>query len=245
MKLLMSTLDAFAPFETACGFDHCGLLVGGEEQAVSRVGVALDVTPAVLAEAKKTGCDVIVTHHPVIFHPLAALEPQGMAYQLVQAGIACIAMHTNLDKAAGGTNDIMASLAGLSDIESPAVLEELGRLGVLKTPAAVPAYIDSLKAAFGADMLRYYDAGHPVSRVVTVAGSGGDFLETACLLGADTVITGDVKHDRFVEAQIQGINLIELNHSDAERAVLPALAAVVQAAGFDVALLDCPVLHAR
>lgn len=238
MELLLECLNAFAPFDTACGFDHCGLLVGNPKQQVQRVGIALDVTPVVLQEAKHAGCDVLLTHHPVIFHPLGTLSPESMPYQLVQAGMACVAMHTNLDQAAGGTNDVVAQKAGLTQVQSPAMMEELGRLGCLEQEQTVTDYVRLLKQQFAASMIRYYDAKRPVKRVVTVAGSGGDFLETAVLLGADTLVTGDLKHDRFVEAQVQGLNLIELNHFDAERTVLPVLERLVNDAGFTAVLLQ-------
>lgn len=238
VQMLVQALDRRAPFETACGFDHCGLLVGGAHQEVTRVGVALDVTPRILARAVQKGCDVLVTHHPVIFHPLGTLDPQGMAYQLAAAGIACIAVHTNLDKARGGVNEVLAVRAGLIALETPPETEGLARMGRLPNPLAVETYVALLKEMFGVSMLRYYSADKPVQRVMTVAGSGGDFLETALTLGADTLVTGDLKHDRFVEAQIRGLNLIELNHYDAEAAALPALTEWIQAAGFDAVLLE-------
>ena len=102
-------MQRLAPPELAEHWDNPGLLVdcGG---AVRRVLVTLDITPEVVAEAAAKQCTVIVAHHPVIFDPLKRLCPADVPYQLVQAGISAICMHTNLDAAEGGVNDVLADL---------------------------------------------------------------------------------------------------------------------------------------
>ena len=101
-----------APPELAEHWDNPGLLVdcGGN---VHRVLVTLDITPEVVAEAAAKQCTVIVAHHPVIFDPLKRLCPADVPYQLVRAGISAICMHTNLDAAEGGVNDVLADLFGI------------------------------------------------------------------------------------------------------------------------------------
>ena len=100
----------WAPPELAMDWDNVGLLVGRGDREVHRVLVALDVSPDVAAEAAETGTDLIVSHHPVIFSPLKKLTPRDVSFQLVQKGISAICMHTNLDAAEGGVNEVLAGI---------------------------------------------------------------------------------------------------------------------------------------
>ena len=106
----MTTIDSIyqemqhiAPLALAESWDNPGLLVdcGG---GASRVLVTLDITPEVVEEAVRKGCQLIVSHHPVSFSPLKKLGGQDVAFQLVKNGISAICMHTNLDAAEGGVN---------------------------------------------------------------------------------------------------------------------------------------------
>ena len=97
---IYAEMQRYAPLELAESWDNPGLLVDcGRE--VSRVLVTLDITPEVVEEAAAGGCELIVSHHPVIFSPLKKLTPRDVSFQLVQKGISAICMHTNLDAAEG------------------------------------------------------------------------------------------------------------------------------------------------
>lgn len=112
VQKIYEEMQRMAPLELAESWDNPGLLVDcGRE--VSRVLVALDVTAETLAEAEQNGCQLIVTHHPVIFHPLKKLSPADLPFQLVQKGISAICMHTNLDAAEGGVNEVLAGIFGM------------------------------------------------------------------------------------------------------------------------------------
>ncbi len=97
--------------------------------------VTLDITPEVVAEAAAKHCEAIVAHHPVIFDPLKKLGPQDVPFQLVRAGISAICMHTNLDAAVGGVNEVLAGIFGMQDPEPFA--EGCGRVGSIE-PITVP-----------------------------------------------------------------------------------------------------------
>ena len=111
-------IDRFAPFDTQMSFDNAGLLVGGREESVERVLVALDVTRAVAEEARERGCGLIVSHHPVIFTPLRSIKPGDVVYRLISNKTAVIAAHTNYDVAADGVNYALASALGLENIRT-------------------------------------------------------------------------------------------------------------------------------
>ena len=105
-------LDQWAPFDTQMDFDNAGFLVGRGEREVRRVLVSLDITEAVAAEAGRWGAELIVSHHPVIFHPVKALTDQTSTGRtlllLAEQGIGAVCAHTNLDAAQGGVNDCLA-----------------------------------------------------------------------------------------------------------------------------------------
>ena len=123
---IYAEMQRYAPLELAESWDNPGLLVDcGRE--VSRVLVTLDITPEVVEEAAAGGCELIVSHHPVIFSPLKKLTPRDVSFQLVQKGISAICMHTNLDAAEGGVNEVLAGIFGMRDWEVFA--DGCGRVG--------------------------------------------------------------------------------------------------------------------
>ena len=109
---LYEAMQRIAPLELAESWDNPGLLVNCC-RPVDRVLVTLDITPDVVEEAAAKGCGLIVAHHPVIFSPLKRLAPKDVPFQLVQNGISAICMHTNLDAAEGGVNEVLAGMFGM------------------------------------------------------------------------------------------------------------------------------------
>ena len=97
---IMDFTESFAPLSTAADFDNCGLLVGSPLTSVSKVLLALDITPEVISEAADMGAELILSHHPVIFNPLRSLDTSSPAYLLASNGVAALCLHTNLDIAA-------------------------------------------------------------------------------------------------------------------------------------------------
>ena len=170
VQQVYEVMQRLAPPELAEHWDNPGLLVdcGG---AVRRVLVTLDITPEVVAEAAAKQCTVIVAHHPVIFDPLKRLCPADVPYQLVQAGISAICMHTNLDAAEGGVNDVLADLFGIR--QRTAFADGCGRVGEID-PITVPelAALAQRKLAAlcnapdtgTAVQVKFADAGKPVRR---------------------------------------------------------------------------------
>ena len=74
IKEITDAIERFAPLALQEGYDNAGLVVGDPEREVGRALLAVDVTEEVLAEAEREGCDLVVTHHPIVFHPLKRLN---------------------------------------------------------------------------------------------------------------------------------------------------------------------------
>ena len=164
-------LYAWAPRELAESWDNVGLLVGDPEAEVRRVLVALDVTPQVVAEAIEKDCQLIAAHHPVMncaWHQVQTVrtdDRQGRVLtELIRHGVAAICMHTNLDAAAGGVNEVLAQKLGLSDLKM-LTEEKIGRIGTLKCEIPLVEFTHSVIELLRCNGLRYVDAGRPVHRL--------------------------------------------------------------------------------
>lgn len=203
---IFAQMDQWAPFETQMDFDNAGFLVGRGEREVRKILVSLDITEPVADEAAEWGADLIVAHHPVIFHPVKRLTdetPTGRTLlALAERGIAAICAHTNLDAAQGGVNDCLARVLELGDPEQlhqDGTLPDgapygIGRVGTAHRPGLTAGqYAAYVKSRLGAASVRYTDGGKPVSRVAVGGGSCGSMLEDARKAGCDTFVTADVK----------------------------------------------------
>lgn len=229
-KISLTGLTAFlqgvAPFETAETWDNAGVLVRCGE-TVAGVLCALDVTPETVAEAQEAGCGVIVSHHPVIFRPLKALSERDVPALLVRAGVSAICLHTNLDKAAGGVNDVLAARLGLIDTQPFA--DGIGRVGLLTRPMRPDECAAFVSRALGAPV-KYAGAEKSIVRVAVVSGSGGDFAREAAALGADCLITGEAGHHDALDARAAGVTLVAATHFSTEILIAEALASRIRAA---------------
>lgn len=238
VKDIYNYIDSIAPFATQLDFDNAGLLVGRASGEVTRVLVALDITKAVIDEAAAMGAQLIVAHHPVIFHPIKSVTDGDTTGEkvllLAEGGIAAICAHTNLDAAQGGINDLLAQRLGLEEIgqlHQDGVDEQgraygIGRVGVLNTncPMETAAFAAVVKETLGAASVRYTDAGKPVCRVAVGGGSCGSMLADVIAAGCDTFVTADVKYDVFLEAKELGVNLLDAGHFATENVVVEPLA---------------------
>lgn len=333
---LLAAVETLAPPQYGFGFDKLGLQVGDPSATVSRVLVTLDCTLDVVRQARETGTEAIVAHHPLLFRPLDTVrldDPKGkIVAELIQSGIAMIAAHTNWDCAPGGVNDALAAALGLKDVvpagsrsdhktwklvvfvpeaNRPAVQQAIGdagagriglydqcvfwssgtgtfrplvgtnpaigavgeqkevaenrlealvpesRLGavvaalVAAHPYEEPAYdLIPVKEASGYPLLRVGDlatpkspaefadhvdaclgtrcwlwpGGRPVQRVAVCGGAGDDEWRNTIAAGADTFVTGEVKHHNAVEASAAGLTLVAAGHYATEQPGMVALA---------------------
>jgi len=117
IKELVNTLDAFAPLDYAEDFDNVGLIVGDSNNDIKGVLVSLDTTEEIVDEAISKGCNVIVGFHPIIFSGIKKLNPSNYVNRAVikaiRNDIAIYAIHTALDNAFHGVNDVICSKLGL------------------------------------------------------------------------------------------------------------------------------------
>lgn len=235
VQQVYEAMARIAPPELAESWDNVGTLVDCGN-TFERILVTLDITPEVVREAQARGCGLIAAHHPVIFSPLKRLEPRDVPFQLVQAGISAICMHTNLDAAEGGVNDVLAGLFGIRDAQPFA--GGCGRIGTVE-PAAAVELAHRCREVLGrycvppetgeAVQVKYADAGRKIRRLAVISGSGGSMFEEALALGADCLLTGEAGHHHACDAKRLGLSLIAAGHYATEFPVVPALAARLRA----------------
>ncbi len=218
----------WAPAELAEDWDNVGLLVGDGEQEVRKILVSLDITEAVVAEAVEIGADLIVAHHPVMnctWHKVQNVKadnPQGrMIMQMLRHGISAICMHTNLDAAQGGVNDVLAEKLGLFDL-IPLNEEKIGRVGTLKCEIPLVEFLPFVVKSLRCNGMRYRDCGKPVHRVAVGGGACGDYIQNAIALGCDTFVTSDLSYHEFLDTT--ELNLIDAGHFPTENVICPVIA---------------------
>lgn len=221
-------LYELAPRELAAEWDNVGLLAGRRDRAVHKVLVSLDVTAAVVEEARQWGAELIAAHHPVIFHPVKRVTDQDPAgeilLRLAEHGIAAVCMHTNLDAAQGGVNDALAAALQLEEVAPLEGGGGIARTGRLPRPVSVPDFLFAVQEALGAGGLRYTDGAKPISRVAVGGGACGEFLWAAAAAGCDAFVTADVKYNQFLDAAALGLTLVDAGHFPTEDVVCPVLA---------------------
>ncbi len=221
----VAQMERIAPKALALEFDNPGLLIEPDHAEISRVLVALDCTKAVAEEAAEWGADLVLTHHPLFFHPVSKLsysDPATVAAcVLLRHGIGLFAAHTNLDAAPGGVNDTLCSLF---DIREAIPFDEgVGRVGQLKEPETLQSLVKRAETILGTQVRFSGDPEQAVSRVAVMGGSGGSSVAAAAEQGADVLLTGELKHSDVLDAQMLGLSLIVAGHYETETVVLEPL----------------------
>ena len=196
-------------------WDNDGLLVGRGSASVTSVLLTLDVTPAAVAYAKERGFDLILSHHPLIFHPLKRVA-EGRVLDLVEAGIGVISYHTRLDRAHPGVGDALAEALGLAEVAPLGDFSVVGRVPALSACELA----ERVKMALHAPAVRFADGGRPICTVAVMGGAGEDFFPEA---EADAFVTGEAGYHTLTDAVGQGKTLVEAGHFYTEYPVLSLL----------------------
>lgn len=211
--------DEIAPFETAAEWDNVGLLVGSPEWQVSRVLIALDITPAVVKEAHETGAQLIISHHPVIFSPLHFLRPDNAEYLLAKYDIAALCLHTDLDRAEQGVNTALAAALGLKNtILYP---DDFILVGEPENECEACDFAALIRERLDAPSVRFTDG--KTTRVAVSSGGGGEGVELHEKYGFDAFVTGELKHHQYLYAVQHNIAAFDAGHFSTENVVIEPL----------------------
>lgn len=246
---VMAALDEIAPPELAEPWDNVGLMFGGGSWLVAHVLLALDATPAVVAQAEGLGDAMIVTHHPLFFDPIRALVDDDPAFHVVtalaQQGTALASAHTNLDRSPTcGTAAALAQALALRGGEAPRRAEIVPHgfwaLATLVEPLSTARLAQLVRDALDARAVHVMGGCSAAERIALIPGSGGDELAAARAAGAQVAITGEIKHHQALEANLLGPTVITAGHFETERPVLGGLQRALQKRlpGLDVRIAE-------
>lgn len=225
---LLNHIENFAPLSLALDWDNVGLLLGAPDRGVGRVLVTLDVTPNAVRKAIETGCSLILSHHPLIFRPLANFTAP-LLLQLAEKRISVICLHTNLDLAPYSVNHALADALDLQVLSSLCPANKLSdtdpepSLGLL-CRFAEPHTLAQITRIVSQRLLcphpKLWTAGRDPGTVVesiALCGGAGSSLIPDAERCSDLLITGDVSYHRLLEASLP---IIDAGHFYTEYPVL-------------------------
>ncbi len=222
-------LETFAPLRHQEKWDNSGLCIGSPDADVHGIVLGLDCTAALVDKAIEAGADMIVTHHPLIFHGVKKIilgDPVAdTIVKVVQAGIAVYALHTPADKVWQGVSYLMAERLGLQDVivlDGDADGVGLGVIGNLPQPVAdAQDMIKIVKETFDLQALRCSALVGNISRVAMCGGSGADLAEMAREKGAQLYISADIHYHYFFAHS--GFMIMDIGHYEGEKYILETL----------------------
>ena len=234
---VVDALEHYAPLPLQEGYDNAGLQVGLTEAVeVSGALLCLDVTEDVVDEAIRKGCNLIVSHHPLIFCKLARISDENYVQRTVRKAIkndiSIVSMHTNMDAAKGGVNFKIAEKLGLRNLRFFGGEKEIdgvkGGEGVIgeitdETDAlhadgiAADDLVLMLRERFQAECVQCNQLlRRPIRKVALCGGAGSFLLDAAIAAGADAFITGEMHYHEFFGHE-QKIQICVIGHYQSEQ----------------------------
>ena len=230
VEQLAKELDIIIPRELSEPWDNDGrMIITDPKTEVTRALCVLDCTSFAIEVAISWGCNVIITHHPLIFKPIGAITPNDSVgkriIKCINNGISVLSYHTRLDSMDGGVNDILAGYLG---IKNTAAFLPYGRSGEVEEQS-FEEFTSKTDEALRLDIksLGLVKASDKVKRVAVVSGCGKDEINAVIAAGADTFVTGEVMHNHMIDCKELGLNLICGTHYATERIIVPILAEMV------------------
>jgi dinuclear metal center YbgI/SA1388 family protein len=247
IKEVLSALEQFAPLPLQESWDNAGLQIGLTEAEVSGALLCLDVTEKVIDEADKKGCNLVVSHHPLLFRGLKQIsdvnDVQRTTWKAIQKGICVISMHTNLDNARGGVNFKIAERLGLknvrfggakNDAEGQEAQSGSWVVGELPEPMAADDFVLHVKQRMEAESAMCNELLRRPVKTVAICGGAGDFLlDDAIKGGADAFLTGEMHYHVYFGHE-QQIQICVIGHYESEHFTKELLRDVIQQSCPDV-----------
>ncbi|MCL2234214.1 MAG: Nif3-like dinuclear metal center hexameric protein [Firmicutes bacterium] len=241
IKELTKIIEDFAPskYQYVELDDNIGLIVGDENESITKVICCLDVTESVINEAIKENANLIISHHPVIYRPIrniTAQTPQGRKLQkAIKHGISIYSAHTNLDFCPDGINDYCMKVLGLVSTEVLCETKNnvpFGRIGILEKEIKIDDFVSQVEKIFN-DKVKVVPSENSktVKKIALLNGGGGGdtfLIDEAVKSGCDTLMTADVPHHNAIHALEMGLNLIEPAHYSMEHIFIPELVRILK-----------------
>ena len=224
---MLSALEHFAPLPLQESWDNAGLQLGLTEAEVSGALLCLDVNEQIVDEAIRKGCNLIVSHHPLLFRGLKQISGadyvQRCVIKAVKHDVVIVSMHTNMDNAKDGVNWKIAGRLGLTECRFFArktvdgIEAGSGVVGQIAQPMAARAFVELVKRQFGVECAMCNELLQRPVKTVAICGGAGDFLlDDAVREGADAFITGEMHYHVFFDYE-QKIQICVIGHYQSEQ----------------------------
>ena len=250
IREIIGALEHFAPLSLQDGYDNAGLQIGLTEDAdASGALLCLDVTEEVIDEAVARGCNLVVSHHPLMFRPPKHITGEDYVQRCIicaiRNGVWIYSAHTNLDNAPGGVSVKMAEKLGLTHIRALHPLPQgdggAGIVGELAEPMEREDFLATVKEVFDIDALRYNSwSGERIRRVALCGGAGAFLIPEAVAAGADAFLTGEIGYHHFFGFD-EEIQLVEMGHFESEQFTLEILRSIITQADPQLPVFDTSV----
>ena len=246
IKEIIDALEQFAPLPLQESYDNAGLQVGLTEVEASGALLCLDVTEEVVREAIEMDCNLIVSHHPLLFRGLKTVgdrtQVERVVRMAIQNDIAIYAAHTNLDNVEDGVNYKIAEKLGLVDVQminprkvrvsqgghERVVQAGTGVMGYLLAPLDSLVFLERVKSAFGVECLMHNELlSRPVESVALCGGAGDFVLDDALRLEADAFLTGEMHYHQYFGHE-QELQIAVLGHYQSEQYTTELFRSVIE-----------------
>lgn len=255
MSLIIKDIDKImeqhAPARFKESYDNVGLMLGDKESEITSILVALDCTLDVIQEAKKKDCNLILTHHPLLFKKPTNITTDTLLgkkiIELIKSNINVYSSHTNLDSVKGGINELIMEIIGFNKYYTISPSERgndndrttgIGRIAEFDEAITLEEMCEKVKESLNIPFLRYSgDDSMKIKKVAVINGSGQDYFNVARRLGADCIVTGDTTYHYVSDFNEEGIGIIDAGHFDTEWPAMKFIAkwlkGILETKGFD------------
>ena len=249
MKLcdVIKIIESEHPPVLAYDWDNSGLFYGNLEKDINSITVTLDITYDVVSQAIKNKSDMILAHHPFTMSGMKTLSDDSMhshmVREIIKNDIAVYSAHTNMDVSANGINQKLAELFELSDIE---ILEKnpvyencgLGRVGILPNPIELYDFCNIVKDKLNTPFVRVCGDNKTIKKIAVASGSCSEYVPYAIKMGADVIITADMKYHHCIDFVYDGIAIIDAGHFPTERFVQTMFEQLLKDTGIKIIKAD-------
>ena len=227
IRQVLDALEQFAPLPLQESWDNAGLQLGLTEADVSGALLCLDVNEQIVDEAIRKGCNLIVSHHPLLFRGLKQISGadyvQRSVIKALKNDVVIVSMHTNMDNALGGVNWKIAERLGLQNSRFFAqktvdgVEAGSGVIGELPSEMAADDFVLLVKRQFDVECAQCNELLRRPIRKVAICGGAGDFLlDDALCQGADAFITGEMHYHQYFGYE-QRLQICVIGHYQSEQ----------------------------
>lgn len=220
---IISKIEKYASLDLAESWDNSGWQINLEHDYTNKVLVALSLTKDTLEQAITNDCDLIITHHPLIFNSIKKIE-NPLIVEAIRNNICVYCAHTNLDKTYGSTTDALCGVLGMQNLVT---VEDYIKITHLKDETALEQIIQNVKQALNLEHVKLINPNNIeiVKNIAVCAGGGGSFIDKLRNYDVDVYITGDIKFHKALE--VEGFAVIDIGHFESELPVLPLIQGLI------------------